>query len=236
MVERVVRVVRQADGVHHRRIDACVFRAQRFEWKRAGAAQGGEDREHAEVLPVEGHGRILMPSADEQNALFGFCDAATRTPRVYAVPAVGKLSLNRLLVSLVALLAVWLAAPTPASAQLSAAAEAQLRFSRGRQRFVAHDFAPALEEFRASRSLVNSPNTQLYIARCLRGLGRNAEALGEFQRAAAEAADRIAVGAAVFHHARSGANRVGAGADSRGPAGRSGGGCAIGAARYVGRE
>src|SRR5262249_17033016 len=36
----------------------------------------------------------------------------------------------------------------------------------------------------------SSPNTRLYIARCLHQLGRNAEALLEYQHAAAEAADR----------------------------------------------
>jgi hypothetical protein len=71
-----------------------------------------------------------------------------------------------------------------------AEAAAQLRFQRGRELFVANDFNGALTEFRAANQLVASPNTRLYIARCLRGLGRSAEAYMEFQRAAGEAADR----------------------------------------------
>jgi hypothetical protein len=79
----------------------------------------------------------------------------------------------------------------PSHAQVAGAeAAAQLRFQRGRELFVANDFNGALTEFRAANQLVASPNTRLYIARCLRGLGRSAEAYMEFQRAAGEAADR----------------------------------------------
>lgn len=80
-------------------------------------------------------------------------------------------------------------APRSAHAQLNAAA-AQARFDRGRELFLARNFAGALEEFRAANELVGSPNTRLYLARCLRELGRLADAFVEFQRAAAEAADR----------------------------------------------
>jgi hypothetical protein len=79
----------------------------------------------------------------------------------------------------------------PASAQVvGAESAAQLRFQRGRELFVARDHRGALDEFRAANQLVASPNTRLYIARCLRELGQWAESLVEFQRAAAEAADR----------------------------------------------
>jgi hypothetical protein len=77
-----------------------------------------------------------------------------------------------------------------ASAQAANEAAAQMRFQRGRDLFVANDFNGALTEFRAANQLVGSPNTRLYIARCLRGLNRLGEAYIEFQRAAAEAADR----------------------------------------------
>ncbi len=69
-------------------------------------------------------------------------------------------------------------------------AQAQLRFARGREFITANNHAAALTEFRAANALLASPNTRLYIARCLQGLGRSSEAFLEFQRAAAEAADR----------------------------------------------
>lgn len=77
-------------------------------------------------------------------------------------------------------------------AQTANESAAQVRFQRGRDLFVANNFEGALTEFRAANQLVGSPNTRLYIARCLRGLGRLGEAYVEFQRAAAEAADRAA--------------------------------------------
>lgn len=77
-----------------------------------------------------------------------------------------------------------------ASAQSANDGAAQIRFQRGRDLFVAHNFEAALPEFRAAIALVPSPNTRLYIARCLHNLNRNAEAVIEYQRAAAEAADR----------------------------------------------
>ena len=81
-------------------------------------------------------------------------------------------------------------APRRASAQTSADAAAQLRFQHARELFTANRFEEALVEFRATVALVPSPNTRLYIARCLHNLGRNAEALLEYRHAAAEAADR----------------------------------------------
>lgn len=69
---------------------------------------------------------------------------------------------------------------------------AQQRFTRGAALYEAHDYAHALEEFRASVALFGSPNTRLYLARCLRELGRFDEAVPEFERAAHEAGDRAA--------------------------------------------
>ncbi len=69
---------------------------------------------------------------------------------------------------------------------------AQIRFQRGRDLFAARNYEAALVEFRAAVALVSSPNTRLYIARCLHGLNRNADAVIEYQRAGAEAADRAA--------------------------------------------
>jgi hypothetical protein len=83
-----------------------------------------------------------------------------------------------------------IARPRNARAQTSADAAAQLRFQHARELFAANRFEEALAEFRAVIAIVPSPNTRLYIARCLHQLGRNAEALLEYQHAAAEAADR----------------------------------------------
>ena len=69
---------------------------------------------------------------------------------------------------------------------------AQQRFSRGAALYEAHDYPGALEEFRASIALYGSPNTRLYLARCLRELGRLDEAVPEFERAMHEAGDRAA--------------------------------------------
>lgn len=77
-----------------------------------------------------------------------------------------------------------------ARAQTANDGAAQIRFQRGRELFAAHDYGAALPEFRAAVGLLSSPNTRLYIARCLHGLDRNAEAVIEYQRAGAEAADR----------------------------------------------
>lgn len=91
-----------------------------------------------------------------------------------------------------ALAAAQLASSSSAHAQpvVNAEAAAQVRFSRGRDAFMARDFATALTEFRAANELTASPNTRLYIARCLRELNRLAEASLEFSRASAEASDR----------------------------------------------
>jgi len=79
--------------------------------------------------------------------------------------------------------------PAAASAQDNTAF-AQQRFTRGTTLYDARDFPRALEEFRASIELYGSPNTRLYLARCLRELGRLDEALPEFERAVREASDR----------------------------------------------
>ncbi len=69
---------------------------------------------------------------------------------------------------------------------------AQQRFARGLQLYEAHDYGPALAEFRASQALYASPNSRFYAGRCLRELGRLDEAVFEIEHAVAEANDRIA--------------------------------------------
>lgn len=79
--------------------------------------------------------------------------------------------------------------PAVSSAQDNTAF-AQQRFTRGTALYDARDFPQALVEFRASIELYGSPNTRLYLARCLRELGRLDESVPEFERAMREAGDR----------------------------------------------
>jgi hypothetical protein len=67
---------------------------------------------------------------------------------------------------------------------------AQQRYERGVEHYRAHRFDDALNEFRASLELYASPNTRLYIARCLLGLDRLPEATMEFERVVGEAGER----------------------------------------------
>ncbi|MDP3279007.1 MAG: hypothetical protein Q8Q09_27690 [Deltaproteobacteria bacterium] len=71
-------------------------------------------------------------------------------------------------------------------------AAALVRFQRGRDLYATHEYAAALLEFRAAHELVPSPNSRLYMARCLRDLNRPSEAFTEYYRAASEASDRAA--------------------------------------------
>jgi hypothetical protein len=87
-------------------------------------------------------------------------------------------------------LAALLVASTAAAQTQEAVAQA--RFNKGRELFIANQYAPALVEFRAASELYESPNTRLYIARCERELGHAAAAYVEYERAASEAADRAA--------------------------------------------
>lgn len=78
---------------------------------------------------------------------------------------------------------------TPADATAAQRAQAQRHFLRGKDLHGASKFEQALVEFRASFDVVASPNARLYIARCLRDLGRDAEAYGEFTRVISDAKD-----------------------------------------------
>ena len=66
-------------------------------------------------------------------------------------------------------------------------AGAQKTFEAGSKLYDTHHFEEALAAFRASYQIVKSPNSRLMIARCLRDLGRNAEAYREYDAVAAEA-------------------------------------------------
>lgn len=84
-------------------------------------------------------------------------------------------------------------APVVARAQPTApapsgdVATAKAKFDKGKTLFAAKNFADALVEFRASYSIVKSPNSHFFIANCLRDLGRLSEAYVEYNRVAEEA-------------------------------------------------
>ena len=60
-------------------------------------------------------------------------------------------------------------------------------FQDGRGYYQRQSWSEALDAFRRSLDALPSPNTRMYIGRCLRELGRPAEAWNELDRAAAEA-------------------------------------------------
>lgn len=80
-------------------------------------------------------------------------------------------------------------APPPAEPSMTQATE---RFFAGQKLYGDKKFEEALAEFRASYAAVPSPNSRLYIARCLRRLGRNAAAYDEYGQVILEAADKAA--------------------------------------------
>lgn len=79
------------------------------------------------------------------------------------------------------------AAVGPAQATPVQREQAQSRFQRGKERFSKGDHAGALTEFNASLDIVASPNTRLFVGRCLRELGRLVEAYVELGRTEIEA-------------------------------------------------
>jgi hypothetical protein len=68
-------------------------------------------------------------------------------------------------------------------------ADAQRTFTQAQQLYEAGRTEAALEAFRSSHAGYPSPNSRLYIARCLRDLGRNAEAYTEFKAVLMDAAE-----------------------------------------------
>lgn len=89
-------------------------------------------------------------------------------------------------------------APLSAAAQtphadaptLSVETRAQDLYVSGRDRFRAKDFPGALDDFRRSLDLVDSPNTRMYLGRALRRLHRLPEAFATLERAASDAERR----------------------------------------------
>lgn len=81
--------------------------------------------------------------------------------------------------------------PTAAVAQ-EIGADGRTLFQQGRALYDAQRWDEALALFRQSMAALPSPNTRLYMGRCLRSLGRYGEAWGELSRAATEANARRA--------------------------------------------
>ncbi len=75
----------------------------------------------------------------------------------------------------------------PGSASPIQREQAQAKFIKGRELFVAKKYAEAVVELRASMEIVQSPNARLYLARALREQGKVLEAYVEFGRTAVEA-------------------------------------------------
>ena len=65
--------------------------------------------------------------------------------------------------------------------------QAQSRFIKGRDLYNAKNYDAALVELSASLDIVASPNTRLYVGRCLREMGRLVAAYAELGRSAIEA-------------------------------------------------
>jgi hypothetical protein len=83
-------------------------------------------------------------------------------------------------------------APAAATANPADAARALAHYTKGGELYKAKRFALALDEFRQSYALVKSPNSHLYIARCVRETGDARAAYIEFDKVAEEAAALVA--------------------------------------------
>jgi hypothetical protein len=79
----------------------------------------------------------------------------------------------------------------PAKATPVQREQAQARFLKGRDLYGAKKYEAALAELSASLDIVASPNTRLYVARCLRDMGRIVAAYAELGRTSVEAKELL---------------------------------------------
>lgn len=79
----------------------------------------------------------------------------------------------------------------PAKATPVQREQAQSRFLKGRELYSAKSYDAALAELTASLDIVASPNTRLYVGRCLRDMGRTVAAYVELGRTAVEAKELL---------------------------------------------
>lgn len=103
----------------------------------------------------------------------------------------GLSALCRVLAATVAITAVTATVSEPAQAQPAQQKQATDLFKQGTTLYQQKNFAAALEKFRASYALVPSPNSSLYIARCMAELGQVKEAHAQFRKTVAEAEARV---------------------------------------------
>lgn len=80
---------------------------------------------------------------------------------------------------------------SPAAATPVQREQAQRRFLKGRELYGAKKYEAALTELHASLDIVASPNTRLYVGRCLRDMGRTVAAYVELGRVAVEAKELV---------------------------------------------
>lgn len=85
-----------------------------------------------------------------------------------------------------------LAQPKHPPAVAGDTAKATHYFIKGSELYKAKKYRPALEQFKRSYDTVASPNSHLYIARCLAALGETQKAWIEFDKVSEEAAARAA--------------------------------------------
>lgn len=76
----------------------------------------------------------------------------------------------------------WAAGAAPGQATAAQRRDAQTHYDKARKAYLAGNYGPAIEEFRASFDVVASPNTSLYLARALRENGQAGDAYAEFGR------------------------------------------------------
>jgi hypothetical protein len=79
----------------------------------------------------------------------------------------------------------------PAKATPVQREQAQSRFLKGRELYNQKKYDAALAELTASLDIVASPNTRLYVGRCLREMGRTVAAYAELGRTAVEAKELL---------------------------------------------
>src|SRR5689334_2876510 len=88
-------------------------------------------------------------------------------------------------------LSLCLTVPSMAAAQTAAvAADTREQFAAAQKLFEAKDFTGALPKFKELVDATGSPNARLYVARCLRELGRTAEAYDEMATTVRDATQR----------------------------------------------
>ena len=88
-------------------------------------------------------------------------------------------------------LLLWVLA-SKAGATVEMLPEAREQYRLGLELYDEREYERALEKFQASFAIYASPNSQLYMARCLRFIGRTSQAIEAYERAVSIAKERAA--------------------------------------------